>query len=126
MIWTSHQSSLAPAPLISRVVLEVGSILHLIFASTFRSPAIVICLQLVRDLDVEVTLLLFIGFAGQHSSNLLPFLYSQDFSQVKDGLLPMRVLRVWPCREAYWLVAGRKVDVEPSDKRVHEIVSSDI
>ena len=82
--------------------------------------------QLVRDLDVEVALVLVVGLVLEDAAYLLSLLYGQDFSEVEDGLLPVRVFSMRACGEADGFMACCEVDVEPGDQGMYEIISTDI
>ncbi|KFY20163.1 hypothetical protein V493_07733, partial [Pseudogymnoascus sp. VKM F-4281 (FW-2241)] len=87
-------------------------------------PCNVLGLELVRDLDVEVTRVLLVGLVDEDTLDLLALLHGQDLAQVEDGLLPVSVLGVWAGGEANGLVAGGEVDIEPRDEGVHEVVAA--
>lgn len=59
----------------------------------------------------------------QLALDLLALLDGQRVLEVKHGLLPVRVLGVGPRGEAHGLVAGRELNVEPGDERVHKVVA---
>jgi hypothetical protein len=82
--------------------------------------------QLVGYLDVEIALVFVVGFVLEDAAYLLSLLYGQDFSEVEDGLLPVRIFGVRACGEADWLMACCEVDIEPSDQGMYEIISTDV
>lgn len=81
---------------------------------------------MIRDLDVEVALILIIGFVHEDASDLLSLLYSQDFSEIEDSLLPVGIFGMWTCRKADGFVACGKVDIEPGYQSMYEVISADI
>ena len=99
---------------------------HFVFTRRGRLPCGIFRLEGVVDLDVQVALVLLIRSALQIALDTLALLDCQDFAQVEDGLLPVRVLGVRARRETNGLVAGSELDVEPSYQSVHEVVAADL
>jgi hypothetical protein len=86
----------------------------------------VIRLELVRDLDVQITVVLFAWSCVEHAGNGLAFLDSQDVLKVEDGLFPVSVFCVGASGELDWLVAGSKLNVEPGNDGVHKVAAADL
>jgi hypothetical protein len=84
----------------------------------------VVGIQLVLDLDVEISWVLGVRSAVKNTTNLLALLDSKDFTEVEDGLLPVSVLGVWASGETDWLVASGEVNVEPRNKSMDKVISS--
>jgi hypothetical protein len=57
---------------------------------------------------------------------LFSLLHGQDFSEVEDGLFPVRIFGVRACGEANGLMACCEVDIEPCDQGMYEIISTDV
>ena len=79
--------------------------------------------QLVVDFDVEVALILCVGFVCEIACHTLTFLDCKDFAKIENGLLPMRVFGMRTGREPNRFVTRGKVDIEPGDEGMNEIVS---
>lgn len=86
----------------------------------------VICLKLVCDLDIQITLVLLVGLVLQDTSDLLTLLHREDLAQVEYSLLPVSVFGVWASTKADWLVTGCEVNIEPSDQCVDEVIAASI
>lgn len=86
----------------------------------------IVRVELVRDLDIQITVVLLAGLILQHTSDSLAFLDRQDVLEVEDGLLPMCVLCVGPGGEADGLVAGGEFNVEPGDDGVDKVAAADL
>lgn len=99
---------------------------HLILASTLSLSHWVVSLKFIRDLNIQIALVLLIGLVVQNTLDLLALLHGEDLAQVEDGLLPVSVLGVWAGGETDGLVAGGEVNVEPGDQGVDEIVAADV
>lgn len=97
---------------------------HLVQAGSLSLAGGVLGLETVFDLDVEIATVLLVGAVVERALNLLSLLDSKHILEVEDGLLPVSVLSVWPSGEADCLVAGGKVNVEPGDKSVDEVIPS--
>lgn len=79
-------------------------------------------LELIVDLDIQVALVLRIGFVGKEASNHLALLDSEDLTYVEDSLFPMCVFRMWAGGKSDRLVARAEIDIEPCDQGVDEVV----
>lgn len=99
---------------------------HLVLAAPLSLSHGIISLKLIRDLDVQITLVLLIWLVIQDTLDLLALLHGQHFTEVEDGLLPVSVFCVRASGEADGFVAGCEVDVKPGDEGVDEIVAADI
>lgn len=91
-----------------------------------RCPHWIFGHQLVRNLDVEIALVLVVGLVHEDAAYLFSLLHGQDFSEVEDGLFPVCVFGVRACGEADGFMACCEVDVEPGDEGMYEVVSSNI
>lgn len=89
-------------------------------------PVHVFRVELVVDGDVEVTVVLLGGLVLEHAGDGLALLDGQDVLEVEDGLLPVGVLCVGAGGELDGLVAAGKLDVEPGDQGVDEVVAADL
>lgn len=96
---------------------------HLVEAGSLGRALGVGRLEAVLDLDVEVALVLLVGPVVDRALDLFAGLDREHVLEVEDGLLPVRVLGMWPGGEADGLVAGGEVDVEPGDEGVDVVVS---
>lgn len=97
--------------------------LHLILARSSGIPGRVGRIQLVINLDIQITLVLVIWFVRQETSDRLALLDRQNLSEIEDCLLPVSVFGVRASRESDRLVACGEVDVEPCDHGMNEVVS---
>ena len=59
-----------------------------------------------------------VGAAADDAVDLFAVLDGKHFPEVKDGLFPVCVARMRPCREADRLVAVRKLNVKVGDERL--------
>jgi hypothetical protein len=89
-------------------------------------PVHVFRVELVVDGDVEITVVLLGGLVLEHTGDGLTLLDGQDVLEVEDGLLPVGVLCVGPSGELDGLVAAGKLDIEPGDQGVDEVVAADL
>jgi hypothetical protein len=89
-----------------------------------RHPHFILRLILVVNRDVQISPVAVIGSATQATGNLLASLDRQHVAEIEDGLLPVGVLCVWACGKSYRLVASRKLNVEPCDEGVDEVVAA--
>ena len=103
---------------------EVDS--HLVYTRARGLPGRVLGVKIVVDLDVQITLVFFVGLVVQVSLDALSLLDCQHFPQIEDRLFPMRVFGVRAGGESDGLVAGAKLDVEPGYQGVDEVVSADL
>lgn len=99
---------------------------HLVLGGSLSLAEWILGLELVGDLDVEITWVLLIWLVGEDTADLLALLDGQDVAEVEDGLLPVGVLGVWAGREADWLVASGEVNIEPGDDGVDKVVAASI
>ena len=67
-----------------------------------------------------------VGGAGEHALDLLAGLDGEDVLEVEDGLLPVGVLCVGAGGELDGLVAAGKLDIEPGDQGVDEVVAANL
>ena len=89
-------------------------------------PVHVFRVELVVDGDVEVTVVLLGGLVLEHAGDGLALLDGQDVLEVEDGLLPVGVLCVGAGGELDGLVAAGKLDIEPGDQGVDEVVAANL
>jgi hypothetical protein len=94
---------------------------HLVLRAPRNLPMHVLGLELVLDLDIQITVVLITGPGIQDTSNALALLDGQDVLEVEDGLFPVGVLCVGTRGELDGLVAGGELDVEPGDDGVDEV-----
>ena len=80
-------------------------------------------IELVRDGNIEVTLVLVIRLVLQHSGNNLALFHSKDITQIEDSLFPVSVLGMRAGRESDGLVACGEVDIKPGNQSVDEVVA---
>lgn len=85
----------------------------------------VISLELVVELDVQISPVPLVGPAVELDAHLLAGLDGDGILEVEDGLLPVCVLCVWASRELDGLVAGAELDVEPGDQSVDVVGTAD-
>src|SRR3954468_19751381 len=97
--------------------------LHAVEATTLGSAGDVRSLELVRDANVKVTLVLLVRAVLDPAGNTLLLLNGEDIAQVEHGLLPVSVLGVRTGGEVDGLVAGAELDIEPSDESVDEVAA---
>lgn len=99
---------------------------HLVCSGAFSLPVHVVCVELVVNGDVEITVVLLAGLVLENAGNGLTLLDCQHVLQVEDGLLPMGVLGVRSGGELDGLVAASEFDIEPRDQGVNEVVAADL
>jgi len=104
----------------------MGSSTHLVLAASLGLSRRIIGGELVRDLDIQITLVLLVGLVLQHTSDLLSLLYRQHFSEIEDGLFPMSIFGVRTGRETDRLVASGEINVKPCNQGVDEIITTAI
>lgn len=80
-------------------------------------------IELVRDGNIEVTLVLVIRFVLQHSGNNFTLFHGKDITQIEDSLFPVSVLGMRAGREADGLVACSEVDIKPGNQSVDKVVA---
>ena len=98
---------------------------HDIGALALGLATLLVGLESILDLDVQISSVAVVGLAEQSAVELLAGLNGKVVVEVKDGLLPMRVLGVGAGRELDGLVAGRELNVEPGDQGVHVVGAAD-
>lgn len=96
---------------------------HLVLAAAGSNSVCIGGLEVVINLNVQVTAVLVVGLDVKFAVDLLSVLCGQDILDVENGLFPVSVLGVRAGREADGLVAGGEVDVEPRNESVDEVVS---
>ncbi len=57
---------------------------------------------------------------------MLSLLHGQDFSEVEDGLFPVRILGMRTCGEANGFMTCCEIDIEPGDQGMYKVISSDV
>lgn len=82
-------------------------------------------LERILNLDVQVASIPLVGPAEQRAVQLFARLDRQVVVEVKDGLLPMRVLCVGAGGKLDGLVAGAKLNVEPGNDGVDVVGAAD-
>lgn len=82
-------------------------------------------MELVLDINVQISAVLGVGLDLQIACNLLAVLDRQHVLEVKDCLFPVGVFGVGTSREANGLVTCGEVNVEPGHKGVDEVVALD-
>lgn len=97
---------------------------HLILSSTLGLSVRVIGLQLVGNLDVQVALVLVVGLVLQETLDLFALLDGKNFAEVEDSLFPVSVLCMRASGESDGLVAGGKVDIEPCNQSMDEVITT--
>lgn len=95
--------------------------LHPVEAAALGEACRVFSLEVVRDIDVKVTLVLVIGTVLKLAGNSLRLLNGENITQVEDSLFPVGVLGVGTSGKADWLVAGAELNVEPGNQGVNEV-----
>lgn len=96
-------------------------IIHPVEAATLSRAGRVTCVELVRDANIQVTLVLVVRAVFDRATNSLLLLNGENIAQVEDSLLPVGVLGVGASGEVNGLVASAKLDIEPGDKGVDEV-----
>lgn len=103
---------------------QQGSLAHLVLADARAGPVGVGGVQLVLDLDVEITTVLVVGATDERAMHLLALLDGEHVLEIEHCLLPVGVLGVRASGEGDGLVARGEFDVKPSHQRVNEVVAS--
>lgn len=98
---------------------------HLVLSLARRLPVHIFRVELVRDLDVQITVVLLARPGVECTGYGLTLLDRKHILQIEHRLFPVRVLGVWACRKANRLMAGGKLDVEPGDDGVDEVAAAD-
>jgi hypothetical protein len=99
---------------------------HLVLRVTLNLPVHVVCLELVRDLDVQVTVVLLAWPGVKDTGYALTLLDGQDVLEVEDSLFPVGVLCVGASGELDGLVASGELNVEPRDDGVDEVGAANL
>jgi len=99
---------------------------HLVCAGALSLPVHVVCVELVVNGDVEITVVLLAGLVLEDTGDGLTLLDCQHILQVEDGLLPVSVLCVGSGGELDGLVAAGELDVEPCNQGVDKVVAADL
>ena len=97
---------------------------HLVETVPLREACGILSLEPILNLDVEITLVLLIGSVVERALDLLALLDREDVLQVEYRLLPVSVFGVGTSGEADRFVARRKLDVEPGDQGVDEVIAA--
>lgn len=98
--------------------------LHPVEAAALGEADRVRGLELVRDADIQITLVLFVGPIFQKPRDSLSLLNGQNIAEIEYGLLPVCVLGMGASGEADGLVARGKVNIKPRNQCMDEIVAS--
>lgn len=101
------------------------SLAHLILRQPLSLPIRVISKHLIIDANIQVPPITTIRLASEHALHRLTGLNSQNLLQVKNRLLPVRVLGVGARGEAHGLMARAELDVEPGDQGVDVVGAAD-
>jgi hypothetical protein len=76
------------------------------------------------DIKIQISVVACIGLHGEHPENLFVPFDRQIIIQVKHGLLPVSVRRVWRRAESHALVAFREFNSEKCHQSVNIIVAT--
>jgi hypothetical protein len=106
------------------LILLHTTLAHLVLSVTRDLPVHILRLKLVRDLDVQVAVVLLARPSVKHTGYSLALLDGQDVLEIKYSLFPVRVLCVWAGRELDRLVASSKLNVEPGDDGVNKVAAA--
>lgn len=98
---------------------------HDIGALALCLTTLLVGLEVVLDLDIQISSVSLVGLAKKGTVELLASLDSEVVVKVEDGLFPVGVLCVRASRELDGLVAGREFNVEPGDQGVHVVGATD-
>ena len=118
-------STLAPGlQLLAEMVSTTGapSHLHSIRATAMCVSGLICRVQLVIDLNIEITFVLCIRFVCEIPCHGLALLDCEHFAKIEDRLLPVCIFGMGAGGEPNWFVAGGKVDVEPGDQSVNKVI----
>lgn len=99
---------------------------HLVRSVAGGLPVHVLGVELVRDADVEVAMVLLTRLVNDGAGDCLASLNSEDVLQVEDGLFPVGIFGVGAGREADGLVASGELNVEPGDECVDEVAAAHV
>lgn len=97
--------------------------LHPVEAAALRVPHRIHGFELVRDVDIKVALVLVVRFVLKDAGHSLFLLNSKHIAQVEYRLLPVGISRMRSGGKANRLVACRKVNIEPRNQRMNEVVA---
>jgi hypothetical protein len=86
----------------------------------------VVRVELVRDVNVEVAVVLFAGSRIEHACDGFAFLDCEHVLEVEDGLFPVRVLCVRARGELDGLVASGELNVEPGNDGMDKVAAADL
>src|SRR5437762_6870855 len=100
-----------------------GCPLHSVRALAVRISGLIRSIQLVINLNVKIALVLCVRLVGKISCHTLAFFDCENFAEVEDSLFPVGIFGMRTGREPNRFVTGRKIDVEPGNKRVDKIIS---
>lgn len=98
---------------------------HPVYALALGGAVLVLALEVVVNLNIEITAVLRVGLDAQDAVDLLALLDGEDVLQVENRLLPVGVLSVGTSREADRLVASSEVNVKPGNQGVDVVVTLD-
>jgi hypothetical protein len=98
---------------------------HPVYALALGGAVLILALEVVVNLNIEITAVLRVGLDAQDAVDLLALLDGEDVLQVENRLLPVGVLGVGTSREADRLVASSEVNVKPGNQGVDVVVTLD-
>lgn len=98
---------------------------HDVGALALGLTTLLVGLEVVLNLDIQISSVSLVGLAEKGTVELLTSLNSEVVVKVEDGLFPVGVLCVRAGRELDGLVAGREFNVEPGDQSVHIVGAAD-
>lgn len=101
---------------------DAETLTHPVLARASRFPSRIVGFEFVIDFDIQITLVLGVGFVGQEASEVLTLFNGDHLADVEDGLFPMCVFCVGTGRESDWFVAGAEIDIEPGNDGMDEVV----
>ena len=73
--------------------------------------------------NVQIAIVVWIGFAADGTRNLLTLAYRESLTSVEDGLLPMRILGKGSGRKSNWLVYLRECAFKVSRKAMDVVIA---
>jgi len=86
----------------------------------------IVNVELVGDANVEIAVVFLAGFVLELAGDGVTLFDGQDILEIEDSLFPVRVLCVGAGGKANGLVAGGKLNIEPRDDGVNEVVATDL
>jgi hypothetical protein len=98
---------------------------HDIGALALGTATLLSGLERVLDLNVQISSVSLVGLAEKSAVKLLTGLDGKVVVKVENGLLPVGVFCVGASRELDGLVAGRELNIEPSDDGVDVVGTAD-